>query len=307
MAETFIFISYSPADKTRSLVISSEEEVNAFIQAQERNQFIPEENRVIYDRIGSAADILKQPETLGENIYFDLLNITTGDDCQRLNFSSLTLFSFKSLAVNNKCVFLNETFPILRSVEELVLGKSVVGTIDFSKFPDLKSVTLLQWSQKFHFTGENNVGSLTIWGLNPKIGKTFDQFQPFINLKELTLNRAICVDLQGIEAFHRLSKLDVNYATKLKNIESISRLGDLVDIRFDVCKKIEDFSPLGACKNLSKVAISNCNVITGLDFLLQLTRLKRVVILNTKTNVEDTSVIVGLQKRVSEFVIDKIR
>ena len=291
--ETYIYVTHLPGDAARSLLATTQEEVDSFVSAQERNQFIPPAKRKTFESLGRADGVLGNRVLSGD---FDSFGFSAEADCGDLDLSSLASPRFRTFAVHNASVLSNKTFPRLDRVEELVLGGQA-GSVDLGKFPNLKVLRILEWSPGIRFNGSSKAALVTVGDFKG----AFQQLDAVKDATELVLNRAAGVDLQGIEIFQHLTNLEIHYAPKLKDIQSVSGLHGLTSVTFESCKKLSDFSPLGACKQLSSIIIGECGRISGLSFLVQLKNLRKLVIVRTSIADRDRSVLNKLKLDLLEI------
>lgn len=277
----YIYTTYSPIEVEKALLLTTKEEAEAFALAQTRNPFIEERKRLVFELIGEAVDVLATPRLLGSNRYSSF-SISEGVSCGGLDFTSLASLEFPFLGINSGGFFDNKTLPVLKHVKEVVLGRAVGNRIELHKLPGMRVLQILKWKQSMIFDGSCKVDSVTIWGFKPDKSVGFRCLRVFENADELILNKPTCVDLQGIEVLHRLTRLEIHYGTKLESVDAVRSLGSLRFVKLQACKKIPDISPFGDCAKLSRLAIANCGRIAGLGALRSLKGLKELVILKTK-------------------------
>jgi hypothetical protein len=281
-------------DQQKSLMIASDDEINSLILAQDSNKFIEENQKYVFERIGNAAEILTDLNFYKSKYDYNSLSITESADCTSFNMSHLGLLRLNVLSVNNKTFFTNDTLSILPNIEELIVHEKTDSEINLQLLPNLKIVRIIGFGN-VEFKGHANAEIVTVNGLKKHKNILFEQLYPFNNAREIIINKTTSVDLLGIDGFKSLSRLEINYAIKLNSIVLVSKLPNLTEVKFEACRKINDFSPLLACAKLSKVVIANCGRISSIDFLIGLKNLKGVIILNTQVANGDYSVLEELK------------
>lgn len=286
-----VYIASTAGDSDRRLLVESKGEIDQLLSSQDNNPFIEQKRRVHYSLVSSLADLADNIGLLGNELSFSAFSVSPSAECEGVDWTFLKEIDFESFAIHRRHVLDNETLPILSGVNELVLGSGVDSQIDLTKFPDLDSVTILDWTPGTGFTGSNSVRSMTIWGVKGKTGAVWEELRALRMLKSLGLTRITYEDLNGLDSFPELVELEISYATKLRNIDAIAGLTKLSQVSFDVCKKIVDFSPLGSCSRLESLTINNCQTIASIAFLEKLKKLKSLIILGTRIGDADKSVL----------------
>lgn len=87
-------------------------------------------------------------------------------------------------------------------------------------------------------------------------------------LQTLEINGGNIVQLEGIEAFATLKKVEISFCRPLKDITLLAKLPHLQELTIESCKKIENLpETLSHLKRLRILRVLDCGVLDDLKFL----------------------------------------
>lgn len=103
-------------------------------------------------------------------------------------------------------------------------------------------------------------------------------------VKHLELNQSTITSLDGAEQHRHVAAMFFYRLPRLTNIEAIAGLsgGCLQRVRFEQCKKVENFDQLGKLASVKKITLDRCTEINDLEFLYGCLELEELVIMDTK-------------------------
>ncbi|EHQ27647.1 leucine-rich repeat domain-containing protein [Mucilaginibacter paludis] len=112
-----------------------------------------------------------------------------------------------------------------------------------------------------------NVEYVILWHLKHK-ESSFDNLPSSNKLSYLELNWANLKDLQGVDKFRNLKRLELHYCTKLENDLGLSQLsGSLQYLHINQSKKFTFTDELLSLKELKVLCLNACGSIADLSFL----------------------------------------
>ncbi len=155
--------------------------------------------------------------------------------------------------------------------------------LDCLKLPkSLYSLNFRVWSKK-HII---NIQSLNNTNLEHLYISDFDEkdltkISSLTNLKRLSITRSKIKSLKGIETLTNLEYLSLGAVRSLLDISDITTLKKIKRIDFDICWKLQDFSPIGELKELEILELQDCKSISSIKFVSNLPKLKRLIALGT--------------------------
>ncbi|WP_395075686.1 hypothetical protein [Flavobacterium sp.] len=155
--------------------------------------------------------------------------------------------------------------------------------LDCSKLKkSLYSLNLSVWSKK-HII---NIESLNSTNLEYLYISDFDEkdltiLSSLTNLKSLSITRSKIKSLKGIETLTNLEYLSLGAVRSLVDISDIITLQKLNRLDFDICWKLQDFSPIGELKNLEILELQDCKSLSSIKFVSNLPKLRRLIALGT--------------------------
>lgn len=121
-----------------------------------------------------------------------------------------------------------------------------------------------------------------IWYLKFK-EKSFDRLPFSENLKFLELNWANFKELNGLDKFPNLKRLELHYCTKLESIEGIEQISATLQfLHINQSKKLRIDSRLFDLKKLRVLCLNSCGEIDNLDFLQEFPELIDFRFVDTK-------------------------
>ena len=151
-----------------------------------------------------------------------------------------------------------------------------ISSIDYSRFPNLKWLSIIGSKGHLNVQKADNVVSLFFDEAFPK-SADLKNVIPTKNLEMFSITRASIRSLEGIDAAKKLKKLELYYNRSLTDISALAALKDsLVSLTIEKCGRIHDFSVLKELSNLECLILKGSNTIPDLKFLLQLPKLKHL-------------------------------
>lgn len=155
--------------------------------------------------------------------------------------------------------------------------------LDCSKLPkSLYSLNISTWSKKKII----NIEALNNTNLEHLYISDFDEkdlsvISTLTNLKSLSITRSKIKLLKGIENLINLEYLSLGAVRSLEDISDIVACKKLKRIDFDICWKLQDFSPIGELKEMEILELQDCKSLASIKFVEQLPKLKRLIALGT--------------------------
>ena len=196
-------------------------------------------------------------------------------------------YNLKNLDVG---VFTDETISLdfvynFNKLEGLVipLFRNSDFILDCSKLPkSMYSLNLSVWSKKHIINIEalNNT-NLQHLDLSDFDEKDLTKISSLTNLKSLNITRSKIKSLKGIENLINLEYLSLGAVRSLEDISVIVACKKLKRIDFDICWKLQDFSPIGELPNIEIVELNDCKNLASIKFVANLPNLKRLIALGT--------------------------
>ena len=173
----------------------------------------------------------------------------------------------------------------LPKIEGLVipLWRNCDFVLDCSKLPkSLYSLNLNIWNKKSII----NIEALNNTNLEHLYISDFDEkdvakISSLTNLKRLSLTRSKIKSLKGIETLTNIEYLSLGAVRSLIDISDIVACKKLKRIDFDICWKLQDFSPIGELKEMEILELQDCKSLASIKFVEQLPKLKRLIALGT--------------------------
>ncbi len=112
-----------------------------------------------------------------------------------------------------------------------------------------------------------NIQYAILWYFKYK-GISFDLLPESKRLLYLEMNWANFKDLNGIEKFKNLKRLELHYCTKLENDFGISSLKNTLEfLHINQSKKFQPMFEFNELKNLKVLRLNSCGTLENLDFL----------------------------------------
>ena len=155
--------------------------------------------------------------------------------------------------------------------------------LDCSKLPkSLYSLNLNIWTKKKIIKIEQlNVTNLEHLYISDFDEKDLSVISTLTNLKSLSITRSKIKSLKGIENLINLEYLSLGAVRSLVDISDIVACKKLKRIDFDICWKLQDFSPIGELKEMEILELQDCKSLASIKFVEQLPKLKRLIALGT--------------------------
>ena len=173
----------------------------------------------------------------------------------------------------------------LPNLEGLVISlyKDSDFILDCSKLPKSQySLNINIWSKKkiikIEQLNETNLEHLYISDFDEK---DLSVISTLTNLKSLSITRSKIKSLKGIENLINLEYLSLGAVRSLVDISDIVACKKLKRIDFDICWKLQDFSPIGELKEMEILELQDCKSLASIKFVEQLPKLKRLIALGT--------------------------
>jgi internalin A len=162
----------------------------------------------------------------------------------------------------------------LKTLEHLAFEHISVKP-DLSNFPLLEKLYFKYNEGTKNINTLKNLQDLLIFSL-----KTNDcsYLEGLNELKMLRLTRGTFLSINGIENF-KLKRLDINYNSKVENIDAIITLPELETLNIEKCKNIYDYSFLAGNKSIKELSIDNLDT---LSFVPSMEKLEKINIWNCK-------------------------
>ena len=173
----------------------------------------------------------------------------------------------------------------LQNLEGLVISlyRDSDFVLDCSNLPkSLYSLNINIWTKKKIFKieqlNETNLEHLYISDFDEK---DLSVISTLTNLKSLSITRSKIKSLKGIENLINLEYLSLGAVRSLVDISDIVACKKLKRIDFDICWKLQDFSPIGELKEMEILELQDCKSLASIKFVAQLPKLKRLIALGT--------------------------
>ncbi len=232
---------------------------------------------------------------LNSNDFNKAIEIMKSDDINHLEINSsffkgkeldfLTSFSFiKELSIISSLI--NNISPIqsLTNLKVLNIDHKLPGELDFRLFKDLK---------KCFFTWGIS-GSKTIFETTSLVNLRIDNYKKhklfelgdLNNLKTLSLYYSDINNLNGIDCFENLEKIDLTGCKNIEDLKGIEKLTLLKELRVDDCKNLQNLDLIIHLPNLRSLSFNNVKEITSIKHFNSLEKLEEIFF-TENTNIED--------------------
>ena len=173
----------------------------------------------------------------------------------------------------------------LQDLEGLVISlyRDSDFILDCSKLPkSIYSLNISIWTKKKIIKIEQlNVTNLEHLYISDFDEKDLSVISTLTNLKSLSITRSKIKSLKGIENLINLEYLSLGAVRSLVDISDIVACKKLKRIDFDICWKLQDFSPIGELKEMEILELQDCKSLASIKFVEQLPKLKRLIALGT--------------------------
>jgi hypothetical protein len=167
------------------------------------------------------------------------------------------------------------------SIKVLLLG-DITGPIDLLRMKHVEEMAIEMNKHVLNLEKCKQLKELRIWKYKKN---NLEELSGLTNLNAITITQSTLVTLDGCNRFDKLERVELNYMSKLEDINQLAELADTLKVlRIESCKKI-NFDFLHRLKNLEKLSLIDSGSIPNLSFVKSLPKLKFLVF--SKTNVID--------------------
>ncbi|MFC4305961.1 hypothetical protein [Cohnella boryungensis] len=167
------------------------------------------------------------------------------------------------------------------SIKVLLLS-DIVGPIDLSRLQHVEEMAIEMNKHVLNLEKCKQLKELRIWKYKKN---NLEELFGLTNLNSITITQSTLVTLDGCNRFDKLERVELNYMSKLEDVNQLTDLADTLKVlRIESCKKI-NFDSLHQLKNLEKLSLLDSGSIPSLSFVKSLPKLKFLVF--SKTNVVD--------------------
>lgn len=218
------------------------------------------------------------------DIYFRKNNLDFLKECifiEKINVSSSFIEDYSGLAS-------------LKKLKELSLEEPK-DRVNLSMFKQLEILSVGLNKNIIGIEESSSLKVLHLWKYKPK-SKSLEELSELTNLEELVLTQSQITSLKGLNNFSRLKKLEMNYNSKLENIDEAGKAqNELKELVIESCKSIQNYACLNLLKELIKLTIYNCSDIPSINFVKDLPKLKFFVFMGSNVIDGDISPCIGLE------------
>ncbi|OXA96091.1 leucine-rich repeat domain-containing protein [Flavobacterium hercynium] len=151
--------------------------------------------------------------------------------------------------------------------------------IDFGNLKQLETLSVL-WNKKL-ISNFDSLANLEVLSLRDFDEKDLTKLSTLTNLKSLSITRSKIKSLKGIETLTNLEFLSLGAVKSLTDISDITTLHKLKRLNFDICWKLEDFSPIGNLKNIEILELQDCKSIKSIKFVAEMPKLRKLIALGS--------------------------
>ncbi|WHY61621.1 hypothetical protein QNH42_24140 [Cytobacillus firmus] len=180
-----------------------------------------------------------------------------------------------------------------------ILSINETTTKNVFKIGELKNLQEVYGQLPSKTAGLNELSKLTraqLWSYKPK-ARNLTEFSGLKSLKELILTQSNIITLEGIQEIVSLQMLQLNYLRSLKDVSALRKVkAPLIDVEFESCKGVEDFSSIGELMHLEQLKLINCGDIPSIRFTENLPKLKAVIFPDTHVQDGDLSVCENIEE-----------
>ena len=164
-------------------------------------------------------------------------------------------------------------------------------TVDFSLLPNLRKCSIDGKINKINFDQAFNLKELHLWHFKTK-SKNLSEL-PFIpNLDSLSIGWGSFTSFAGLVRLPMLQKLELEYCTKLENIEGIEVLSQTLKfLAIHQSKKLSNAEHVVSLPNLKILRLNSCGKLNNLEFLYMLKNLEDFRFVDTLVEDGDISVL----------------
>lgn len=188
----------------------------------------------------------------------------------------------------------------------VVVGKSV-ALDGVTRWPELQLLTIANRRDLPDLRGHTDLESLGVtWSSKLALPRLLPRLRSMELLKlngkiaglpeapvleELSVVGGTLTTLDGVEAYTKLTSLEVSRAPKLHDIASIGYCVELKSAVFDHCPCIGDFGALSSCRRLQRLHVIDCRLMRSVSFVAALPALQACSLVGTSIEDGDTSIL----------------
>lgn len=166
-------------------------------------------------------------------------------------------------------------------IKILLLG-DITGPIDLIRMKSVEEMAIEMNKHILNLEKCTQLKELRIWKYKKN---NLIELSGLANLNSIAITQSSLVSLDGCNRMNGLEQVELNYMSKLEDLNQLAELVDTLKVlRIESCKKI-DFDFLHRLKNLEKLSLIDSGSIPNLSFVKNLPKLKFLVF--SKTNVID--------------------
>ena len=191
----------------------------------------------------------------------------------------------------------------LTNLQTLIIQTYCKTKIDFTVFPKLKTLRMDWRSNSPTLYELDNLQELWLHHFKPKT-KDLVLLKNLKNLKNLRIANSPIHNLNGIENFQGLKKLELYYLRPLQSLDGVQHLKKLEELRIEACSKVNDIEQLSNLIQIKKIAIDRIGAIPSIK---PLNKLKNLEFLYNNTNIIDGDIthLFGLKKLKKLLLVAK--
>jgi hypothetical protein len=128
----------------------------------------------------------------------------------------------------------------------------------------------------------------------PQIKNT-EELSSLENLESLIIIKSNIGSFKGLGDLKKLHKIDLSYLSNLYHLDELDKISDnLLALRFDGCKRINNYEYVTKLRELQSLSFNNCGEILSIGFIRQMPKLKAFVFVGTNVLDGDISPCIGL-------------
>ena len=140
----------------------------------------------------------------------------------------------------------------LNNLEELNFREKQNFVFDTSKFAKLKKFGTVYWTKLINI---NKTKSLEVVTLKQYPYEDLRELTDLENLISLNINHSKIKTLNGIEKYHKLNRLWLEYNKHLEDIHKINELNNLTELYINKCQLLKNISLANNLEKIKDVSI----------------------------------------------------
>lgn len=201
-------------------------------------------------------------------------------DLELLKEIPLEFLELKNLNKNSDLTFLNE----FGKLEYLAIQSSTNGSLDLNELPKLEVLNLTDGLELVNIDKAINLKTFYLWDSKSNSIPDFGE----INIEKIHLYNSSIETIKGLENCSTIKEVRIENCRNLTSIDSLEKSSkSILDLALINCKNLLKYDVLIETKNLEKLALKNCGVMSNTSFLSNLQKLKKGYI---DINIEDGKV-----------------